>query len=139
MKQKLKKTIYIFLGFITLSLGVLGIILPLLPTTPFLLLSAFFFMRSSKKLYDWLLNHRFLGIYIYSYITFKAIDLKTKIYAISLLWISLFISMILLQNIYLGILLMIVGFGVTIHLLSLKTLSKKEMIIQRKQTVFIMD
>mgnify|MGYP000271260849 CR=1 FL=1 len=139
MRNKFKKIFYISLGFITLSFGILGIILPLLPTTPFLLLSAFFFMRSSKKLYDWLLNHRFLGIYIYSYITFKAIDLKTKIYAISLLWISLVISMIILQNIYLSILLMIVGFGVSIHLLSLKTLSKKEMIIQRKQTVLIMD
>ncbi|MGS0972785.1 MAG: YbaN family protein [Candidatus Izemoplasmataceae bacterium] len=139
MRNKFKKIFFISLGFITLSFGILGIILPLLPTTPFLLLSAFFFMRSSKKLYDWLLNHRFLGIYIYSYITFKAIDLKTKIYAISLLWISLVISMIILQNIYLSILLMIVGFGVSIHLLSLKTLSKKEMIIQRKQTVLIMD
>lgn len=139
MRNKFKKIFFISLGFITLLFGILGIILPLLPTTPFLLLSAFFFMRSSKKLYDWLLNHRFLGIYIYSYITFKAIDLKTKIYAISLLWISLVISMIILQNIYLSILLMIVGFGVSIHLLSLKTLSKKEMIIQRKQTVLIMD
>lgn len=139
MKQKLKKILYISLGFITLSLGILGIILPLLPTTPFLLLSAFFFMRSSKKLYYWLLNHRFLGIYIYSYITFKAIDLKTKIYAISLLWITLTISMIMLQNIYLSVVLMIIGLSVTIHLLSLKTLSKKEMIVKRKNTTLITD
>jgi len=139
MKQKLKKTLYLFLGFLTLFLGILGILLPLLPTTPFLLLSAFFFMRSSKKLYHWLLNHRFLGIYIYSYITFKAIDLKTKIYSITLLWITLTISMIILQNIYLSVLLIVIGIGVSIHLLSLRTLSKKEMIIKRNNNTLILE
>ena len=132
MTIKFKKVLYLLLGFVTLFLGTLGVILPLLPTTPFLLLSAFFFMRSSKKLYDWLLNHRFLGIYIYSYITFRAIDLKTKIYAITLLWISLTVSMILLQNILVTIGLLVIGLSVTIHLLSLNTLSKKEMVVRRK-------
>ncbi|MDR2626822.1 MAG: YbaN family protein, partial [Dysgonamonadaceae bacterium] len=58
------KYVFISFGFLSLALGILGIFLPLLPTTPFLLLSAFLFARSSQRLYNWLLNHRILGNYI---------------------------------------------------------------------------
>jgi len=133
MISKLKKYLYISLGTLCIIIGSIGIILPLLPTTPFLLLSAFFYLRSSKKLFHWLLNHKILGIYIYSYINYHAIDLKTKITSISLLWITLSISMIIVNLIYLTIILICIGLAVTIHLLMLKTLSKNEMLIRRKQ------
>jgi len=133
MKNKLKQYIYIFLGTISLVLGAIGIVLPLLPTTPFLLLSAYFYLRSSKKMYDWLLNHKVFGIFIYSYINYRAIDLKTKIMSISLLWITLFISIIVIEKIYMTIILAIIGLSVTYHLLSLKTMSKNEMIKRRNK------
>ncbi|MFO7968801.1 MAG: YbaN family protein [Bacillota bacterium] len=139
MKKKLKKIIYIILGSITLALGSIGIVLPLLPTTPFLLLSAYFYLRSSKKLYHWLINHKVFGIYIYSYITYKAINVKTKIYSISLLWITLIISMIIVKNIYLTFLLIIIGLCVSIHLLTLKTMTKKEMLFKKKKQTIIMN
>ncbi len=139
MKKKLKKIIFVSLGTITLIIGSIGIVLPLLPTTPFLLLSAFFYLRSSKKLYHWLINHRVLGLYIYSYITYKAIDLKTKIYSISLLWITLVISMLIVNRLYVTLVLITIGLCVTIHLLRLKTMSKKEMRFRKMKQTIIME
>ena len=132
MKNKLKKALFISLGTISLALGSIGIFLPLLPTTPFLLLSAFFYLRSSKKLYNWLLNHRIFGVYIYGYIHYHAIDIKTKITALSLLWITLTISMVIIGKMYVIIILLFIGLSVTIHLLSLKTMSKQQIILKRK-------
>ncbi|MFM8393247.1 MAG: DUF454 family protein [Acidobacteriota bacterium] len=59
-----RRRLYIVLGFIAVGLGLLGIPTPLLPTTPFLLLAAFFFARSSQRWHDWLVGHRILGPYI---------------------------------------------------------------------------
>ncbi len=130
----IKKILLITAGTLSLSLGTLGIILPLLPTTPFLLLSAYCYTKSSKRLYLWLIHHKLFGIYIYSYITYRAIDIKTKIGAISLLWITLSISILIMQIVYVTILLFIVGIAVTTHLLLLKTLSKETMLTQRLNT-----
>lgn len=58
------KTLYIALGTLSLALGILGIFLPLLPTTPFLLLTAALYFKSSPRLYNWLLNQKHLGPYI---------------------------------------------------------------------------
>lgn len=131
MRNNIKKYLFIFLGSISLGLGSIGIILPLLPTTPFLLLAAYFYLRSSKKLYVWLLNHRIFGIYIYSYINFHAIDLKTKISALSLLWLSLTISIILVNKLLITLILLIIGLSVSLHILSLKTMSRDQMIKER--------
>lgn len=139
MKKKLKKTLFVSLGTFSLILGSIGIVLPLLPTTPFLLLSAFFYLRSSKKLYHWLINHRILGLYIHSYITYKAIDLKTKIFSIGLLWITLVMSMVIVGRLYVTLLLIVIGLCVTIHLLRLKTMSKKEMRFRKMKQTIIME
>ena len=133
--KKVKKYLFIILGSICLVLGSVGIILPLLPTTPFLLLSAFFYLKSSQKLYDWLLNHKIFGIYIYSYINYHAIDLKAKITSLSLLWITLVISMVLIEKLLVTVILIIIGFSVTFHLLTLKTMSKDEMVLKRRLTL----
>ena len=86
------KGILVTLGIISFGLGVLGIFVPGLPTTPFLLLSAFLFFRSSEKLYNWLIHHPRFGAYIRYYRIHKAIPLKTKIYATALMWLMVFIS-----------------------------------------------
>lgn len=79
----MKQYLLIILGTITLCLGIIGIILPLLPTTPFLLLSATCYVNSSKRLYDWLINHKVLGIYIRNFIIYKAITPRAKNLSIS--------------------------------------------------------
>lgn len=120
----MKKILLIISGFITLFLGVLGIFLPILPTTPFLLLSATCFVRSSIKLYNWLINHKILGIYIKSYLEYKAITIKTKVMSVSLLWIVMSITIIFFMDIlWIRILLIIIAIGTTIHLLTMKTLT----------------
>lgn len=123
----IKKYSLILLGFISLGLGVLGIFLPLLPTTPFLLLSSYCFLRSSEKLYNWLVNHKIFGKYINNYLKYRAVTRTTKISSILVLWLSLAISMLLIKNIYIIILLFIIGIGVSWHILSLKTFNKNDM------------
>lgn len=132
-----KKTVYIILGSITLALGTIGIFLPILPTTPFLLLTAFFYLRSSEKLYQWLTKHRIFGAYIYSYVTYKAVPFKTKIGAIVILWPSILFSIYLVNYDLLKIMLFIIAAIVTIYIRSLQTLSKeKELEMKKKHIEF---
>ncbi|SDH39384.1 hypothetical protein SAMN05192534_10532 [Alteribacillus persepolensis] len=81
----IKKAVLVFIGSLSVALGVLGIILPLLPTTPFLLLAAFCYAKSSHILYDKLLATR-LGGYIKQYKAGHGLPLKTKVVALALLW-----------------------------------------------------
>ena len=98
------KYIYVAIGSISLVLGVIGIFLPILPTTPFLLLSAALFFRGSPRLYTWLLEHKYLGPYIRSFREDRAIPLRAKIISVSLLWITaihcvlFFISVLVAQR-----------------------------------------
>ncbi|MDO4462848.1 MAG: YbaN family protein, partial [Bacteroidia bacterium] len=81
------KNILAFFGILSLVLGVIGMFLPVLPTTPFLLLSSYLFMKSSNRLYNWLMNHRILGPYIQDFMLHKTIPLHTKVVAITMLWV----------------------------------------------------
>ena len=124
MINPLRKHIYVILGSLSLGMGILGIFLPVLPTTPFLLLSAFLYLRSSEKLYRWLVSHRILGIYIHNYLAYRAVTIGTKVYALIFLWVSLIISMILVNIWWVQLILLLVGIGVSTHILLLKTLKK---------------
>lgn len=86
------KTIFIVLGSIALALGIVGIVVPGLPTTPFLLLSAYLYMRGSARLHQWLLNNKLLGGRIRRYHTNKGLYRHEKIYSIVLMWIMVSIS-----------------------------------------------
>ncbi len=118
-----KNSILIILGTIFVILGTLGIFLPLLPTTPFLLLAATCYLKSSNKLYRWLLNHRLLGKYISNYIRYRAITIKTKLVTITLLWLTIGYSIsFVISSPLVKLILLIIALGVSLHLLSLKTL-----------------
>jgi uncharacterized membrane protein YbaN (DUF454 family) len=86
------KTLLILLGTISLMLGILGIFIPGLPTTPFLLLTAFLYLKGSTRLYNWLMKNKFLSRYITSYKRRKGMTKRQKIYSISLMWIMISIS-----------------------------------------------
>lgn len=120
------KNLYTIIGLISLSLGIIGVFLPLLPTTPFVLLSAYLFARGSKRLNNWLRNHRIFGEIIRDYQEDKSIPLHAKIYSISLLWLSISYATFFVATgkLWLQILLMSIATGVTIHILSYKTKKK---------------
>lgn len=123
VKSGIVKRLLIIIGILFVVLGILGIFLPLLPTTPLLLLAASCFIRSSERLYNWLLKNKWLGPYIKNYREHKAVSKRTKIVTLLLLWLTLSYSAIeVVSNLYVRIFLLIIGIGVTIHVLSLKTL-----------------
>lgn len=110
-------------GTFFLGLGIVGIFLPLLPTTPFLLLAAACYARSSKRFYNFLLNNKWFGNYIKNYRERKGIPLKIKILSISFLWIVIGYAVIFVVHILLGkIVIILIAVGVTIHILSIQTL-----------------
>ena len=80
------------LGTLSLVIGIMGIFIPGLPTTPFILLTAGLYVRSSDKLYKLLIQNPYLGRYIKDFHTHRGLSLKTKIYSITLMWIMIFIS-----------------------------------------------
>lgn len=126
--KRIKQALFIFLGTVTLIIGSIGIILPVLPTTPFLLLSAFFYLRSSERLYEWLINHRILGLYVRSYIKYRAISPKTKVFALSTLWITIILSLVFfIHKTFVRVVILIAATTVTFHILSLKTMDKEDM------------
>lgn len=112
-------------GSFFVGLGILGIFLPLLPTTPFLLLAAACYIRSSRRFYDWLLTNRWLGSYIRDYREGNGISLVTKVTVIALLWLTIGYSAVFVVPVFIGkIVLCLIAIGVTIHLLSIKTLNR---------------
>ncbi|WP_304205592.1 YbaN family protein [Fusobacterium perfoetens] len=122
----LKKSIFLFLGLISIIVGTIGIFLPLLPTTPFLLLSLYCFGKSSKKFHNFILENKIFGKYIKDYHEKKGITLKNKLSALLLLSVSMSFSIYKITQIHLRIFLIIVFLGVTYHILSLKTLNEKK-------------
>ena len=117
----------IIAGTIFLGLGIIGIFLPILPTTPFLLLAAACYARSSKRFYDWLLNNKWFGTYIKNYHEGRGVPLKVKVFTISLLWITILASVFfVISNFWIKIVLIIIAIGVTIHVLTIKTYKQKK-------------
>ena len=112
-------------GTILIGISIIGIFLPILPTTPFLLLAAALYAKSSKRFYGWLINNRVLGRYIKNYREGKGIPLKVKIIAISILWITIGYSAIFAIDIlWVRILLAIIAIGVTVHIALKKPIVK---------------
>ena len=113
----------IIAGTICVGLGVLGILLPLLPTTPFLVLAAACYAKSSKRFYRWLLNNRWFGNYLKDYREKKGVPLKVKLSAISLLWVTILFCVVIVVDILLvRIILILIAAGVTVHVLRIRTL-----------------
>jgi uncharacterized membrane protein YbaN (DUF454 family) len=122
--RTVKRKLLFIAGIVSLSLGILGIVIPLLPTTPFLLLAAACFLRSSRRLYDWLTRHPVFGTNIRAYQRFRAVSLRAKIMSITLLWACILSSSVLfVSNIWVRIVLWAIAAGVTVYLVRLKTVT----------------
>ena len=131
LRKKFVKTLYFIGGTISLILGIIGIVLPILPTTPFLLIAAACYARSSQRFYNWLLNNRILGFYIRNYLEGKGMPIKVKIFTISLLWITILISAFLfIQILWVRIVLILIAIAVTIHIILIRPKNKERKIQQ---------
>lgn len=114
-------------GWLAVVLGVLGIFLPVLPTTPFLLLAAACFLRTSNRFYHWLVSHPRLGNYVIYYLDGKGMPLRAKVYSLLLMWSMLLLTaFVLVPRPMLQVLLPVIGLGVSIYILRLPTLQLKQ-------------
>lgn len=127
----MKKAILIIIGSISLVLGSIGIILPVLPTTPFLLLSLACFVKSSDKLYRFILNNKYLSPYVADYMSGNGIPKKAKRRAILLIWLTIGFSVIfIIDKAILRIMLLTIASIVSIYILTRKTPATNKNIIQ---------
>lgn len=118
-KTKAKRVFFFILGTLSLILGIIGVFLPLLPTTPFILLSAACYLRSSRKMYEYVTQHELFGEYIRNYekgVMKKSDRFRTLI----ILWIGVILSSIIIAKTIVAIILFLIAIGVTIHLSLLK-------------------
>lgn len=123
IRQPLIKLLVLALGWLSVVLGVIGIFLPVLPTTPFLLLAAACFVRTSPRFYHWLIDHPYLGKYVIYYLDGKGIPRKAKVYTLLLMWATMLTTAFLLTDrLTVQIILPLIGCGVSLYILRLPTL-----------------
>ena len=134
--QVLRKILFISLGIICVTLSLIGIFVPVLPTIPLLLLAAYFFARSSNRALQWLMNNRWFGPYIRTYREGRGMAVRDKVMTLLSLWITLGLSIIfVVENIWLRFVILGVASGVTFHLVRIKTYRPGEPLHLRDNTV----
>lgn len=127
--SQIKKIIYIFLGSIFVLIGLIGLLLPVVPTTPFLIIAGIFYIRSSDKLYNRLIKTRVFGPHIKNYVEEKKVTHKFKVYGLVLMWIPTLITQLFFVKIwYLRLIPILFVSAITIYILKLKT--KDEIIVK---------
>jgi len=94
------KYIWIILGFLSFGIGAVGVIIPILPTAPFLLLSSFCFAKGSNKFHNWFLTTKLYKKHLHDFVQSKSMTLKTKISLLSFASFMLLVSFFILNNIY---------------------------------------
>ena len=125
--NRLARVILIISGWIFVALGVNGILLPVMPTTIFLILAAACFARSSEKFYLWLINNRHLGNLIRDYREHGSMPVRAKVIAILMMNIAIgYSALFAVELLWVKILLFAIAVSVTIYILSLKTLRTDE-------------
>jgi len=117
-----RRTLLVIGGTLCLAIGVIGMFLPVLPTTPLLLLAAYCYARSSQRFYDWLMTNRWFGEYIRNYREGRGIPLKQKVLTITLLWVTIgYAAGFVVPVWWVRLILVGIAAGVTIHLIRTKT------------------
>ncbi|MCC2596659.1 YbaN family protein [Pusillimonas sp. MFBS29] len=121
------KILFNVVGTLALFLALLGIFLPLLPTTPFLLLASACYLRGSTRAHRWLMGNRILGPYLRNIQAGRGIPMRSKVIALTMMWASLAFSAWYVPLPWVRVLLLVPGIGVTIYLLRMKTLTPQEL------------
>lgn len=117
------KVFLIFAGTLSIALGVIGIVVPLLPTTPLILLGAACYIKASDELYQKLIRNKWLGGYIKDFREKNGITLKNKVLSLSMMWVSILGSIFLFEfNFWLAGILIIVAVTVSAYILSFDTI-----------------
>ncbi len=126
------RIIYCILGFITLGLGIIGVVLPIIPTVPFLLLTSFFFSKSSKRFNDWFTNSKIYKRYLEGFVKNKIMTLKSEIMLLAFVTSLLVLAMWKVNNIYMSICLTIlIIFKYLYFIFCIETVSKEEYLNRR--------
>ena len=121
MRPTAKRKLLIGAGTLSTGLGIIGIFVPILPTTPFLLLAAACYMRSSERFYQWLISNRIFGAYVRNYIEGRGMPVKIKVLTILILWLTIGLTVTFgVQNMVIRIVLICVAAGVTTHIILIK-------------------
>ncbi len=121
------KILFAGLGLLFFAIGAVGALVPVLPTTPFLLLSAFFFAKSSKRINDWFVSSKLYKTHLEDFITERAMPLKTKVGLCSFASTMLIIAFILLDNIYARIFIVaVIAFKYYYFIFRIKTIKPSE-------------
>jgi uncharacterized membrane protein YbaN (DUF454 family) len=113
--------VLVALGTLSLVLGIVGIFVPLLPTTPFLLLASACYLRGSRRLHAWLLSHGRLGQYIRDFEAGLGIPLRAKVVALVMLWLSIGHAVTRIATPWMQVAAVLLATGVTLYLLRLPT------------------
>lgn len=120
----MRKWLLISAGMLCVALGTIGIVVPLLPTTPFLLLAAACFVRSSDRLYSWLTSHRVFGSYIRNYREHRGMTAKARFLTLLVLWAGVgYATVVVARSWILRGILLGIAVSVTIYLMRLRTVS----------------
>lgn len=127
VQNPILRQILIIGGLLFVAIGIIGMFLPLLPTTIFFILAAWCFARSSEKFHNWLHNNRLFGKYLRNYRIKKGMTIKSKAASIALLLIGISISAFYLtENLYVRILLAVIAIGVSWHIIAIKTIKEED-------------
>lgn len=122
IKNPVVRSVVFVFGWVFVFLAMLGAILPLIPTTPFLLAAAASFYRSSDRFYHWIMTNKLFGHYLQDYKAGRGIPLHVKIMALSFSWLSTIVSIVFfIPWLWLKILVFALTSAITIHLLMIKT------------------
>ena len=112
-----KRIFYLLLGWFSLITGIIGIFLPLLPTTPLVLLAAWCFSKSSERFHTWLINHKFFGPIVSDWQSNDGIPRKSRNRAIIFMWLGMAISILMVGRFWATVGLVCIGICVSIYLL----------------------
>lgn len=128
------KVVLIILGFISMGIGIIGIVVPILPTTPFLLLASFFFAKGSKRFHDWFISTKIYKKYLESFVKSKAMTLKNKFTILFPVSCMLIITFIFVNNLYARLVLIILFIGKYLYFFTqIKTITKEETEIKKNK------
>ncbi|MBP2170182.1 uncharacterized membrane protein YbaN (DUF454 family) [Erwinia toletana] len=122
----MQRILLLVVGWLAIALGTLGVVLPLLPTTPFILLAAWCFARSSPRFHHWLLYRSWFGSYIRHWQQHRALPPKAKGRAIVFIIITFAVSLWLVKIVWLRILLICMLCVLVIFMLRLPVVEKEQ-------------